>query len=232
MKRAAQIWYEKQPENYGSGAYILPEEWQIEAMEEYAKQFIKNKDNNMKKHELLKGAYDNYKAGITFKCIDALEPIKSSGVYEISDMGRVIDPINNACVWDGEWAEIIPEKTERKFILKSEDGVNLYDGDEYCSVWLESKRWTFNGMHRLDTSKAVVCFPKECKAFSTRETAQAWIKEQNKPKQLLVLMDIQGSSAIVRCDSVSFKHNEEFQFSLSSSEMDALIKAYQSLQQS
>lgn len=34
-KTAEEIWEEKQPERYGCGAYILPDDWQLEAMEEH-----------------------------------------------------------------------------------------------------------------------------------------------------------------------------------------------------
>lgn len=46
MKTAEEIYEEHQPEHYGCGAYILPEDWQIQAMKAYAIELAKQTQIN------------------------------------------------------------------------------------------------------------------------------------------------------------------------------------------
>ncbi|HYH13985.1 MAG TPA: hypothetical protein VD794_02125 [Flavisolibacter sp.] len=74
------------------------------------------------------------------------------------------------------------------FIMKSEDGVDLYEGDEYHRAYFD-KAWVYDFCTDLKTNHAVNRkdqWAAEAKAFSTKEAAEAWIEEQNRPKHITV----------------------------------------------
>lgn len=77
----------------------------------------------MKKHKLLKHAYDNYPKGIRFKCISSGEEIISNGKFIINGNKRVLHitennngkgVLSNIIDCQLKWATIVPEKTAVK----------------------------------------------------------------------------------------------------------------------
>lgn len=231
----------------------------------------------MKKHELLKYAYDNYQKGINFKNIATGQIVESTGKFILSGFG-VYDEGNNHYLYsvtnDDKWAEIVTEKqksildgkvaievknerefkllmqhyeskgwkaenmqspisiyshqkngmttkiwkygagfhgisfnNEKKdckiisfeefakeigielpvFIMKSEDGVDLYKGDNYIEVVKYGERWSFSNAGNVAYLRmGAMCNTEEIKAFSTKETAEAWILEANKLTKIAI----------------------------------------------
>lgn len=75
---------------------------------------------------------------------------------------------------------------DRAFVLKSVDGVDLYEGDEYIPVYLHGNKWAFENSNLKPISKCHTASlsPNNCKAFASFEAAEKWIEEQNKPKDI------------------------------------------------
>ena len=140
----------------------------------------------MKKHELLKYAYDNYPKGTKFKSAPSKIENVSNGKFIISCTGAVkmdknergtiiFSPING-------WAEIVKEEN-RKPLLISEDGVKLFEGSGFHYVHLRLSKWSYLGFcPELKKTHLEITSPVIAKAFSTKEAAEKWIEEQNNPK--------------------------------------------------
>ena len=78
-----------------------------------------------------------------------------------------------------------------KFIMKSEDGVNLYEGDECYNVEIKNgiaslSKNLFKNLFPCLSSSYFITRPTEYKAFHSKENALKWIDEQNKPKEITV----------------------------------------------
>lgn len=72
------------------------------------------------------------------------------------------------------------------FVMTSEDGVPLYEGDDYHRVYFNSE-WEYKGFVGNPTkseNNPAYGDPAHNKAFSTREAAESWIADQNKPKTI------------------------------------------------
>jgi len=219
----------------------------------------------MKKHELLKYAYDNYPKGVLcrFKSAPNVDHVSTGKFRIIEGTGNgtcVISDDDNHCFYasDGnEWAQIVNPKiavkveNEKEFhalmkyydglgkklnnglkplafevrkinfpmfvmtddltfcdadgleeiysessftefakehniklpLLKSEDGVWLYEGDEYHEALLENGifRYCKGSNHFLNIEARAITIPNESKAFSAKQSALEWIEAQ-KPK--------------------------------------------------
>lgn len=93
--------------------------------------------------------------------------------------------------------------TVPKFIMKSEDGVDLYEGDDHSVVTLcLSGEWSYAGDQKLAKSQMVVLESNRAKAFSTREAAEKWIEEQNRPKEFEI--EFKNGSILVTKDWITF----------------------------
>jgi len=123
------------------------------------------------------------------------------------------------------------------FILRSEDGVDLYEGDNYHRVYFK-KVWEYDRCSDLKQHHAVNRkdeFASKAKAFSTREAAEDWISEMNKPKSILIAeessypVEVFNHEIVVKCKT-SHKHLDNI--IISASELESIYKAYQSLQES
>lgn len=141
----------------------------------------------MKKHQLIKHAYDNYPKGTVFLSCVTESKITSCGVFHLSKQGSVVDSESKMFVKNytsDKWATIVTD--ERKPLLKSEDGVDLFEGDEYWIVsCLSTQKWWLNCCQKLQAHHVVITRHVVHKAFSTREAAEVWIKEANKPKEIV-----------------------------------------------
>ena len=73
-----------------------------------------------------------------------------------------------------------------KFIMKSEDGVDLYEGDEYVYVLFAGGKWSISTSNFCGMYSYSFCIKerKTSKAFHSKENALKWIDEQNKPKEI------------------------------------------------
>lgn len=99
------------------------------------------------------------------------------------------------------------------FVLKSEDDVDLYVND---GIW--TTRSTRSGIGpckwNLPLSKSITAqvateltvFSNDVKAFSTKEAAEKWVTEQNKPKEIVIDYDSE-TKAVVNKSKVVFQLN-------------------------
>jgi len=282
----------------------------------------------MKKHELLKYAYDNYKKDVRF--ITLLEKLtcRSSGVFELNedDYNAISDVNTGQYIYEyGRWATIVPEakpsilsgkcaiqvNNEREFkllmehyaskgwvpcpiqidkndfgtthhiieysnpflrmdesniiatnqytiipfsdfatevgitvpvfVMTSEDGVPLYEGDGYyraCDIGSKGK-WqliTIGGSDPTSgklTASHRMSFSDNERIFSTKEAAEKWCKEQNKPKSIMVSefsqypVEVTAKKFTIKCGN---SDNHLDNLVIHSDELEEIYKAYKSLQ--
>lgn len=142
----------------------------------------------MKKHELLKHAYDNYPKGTNFiSFADNKEVVASSGKFRVSQnnhQGIWVTDVETSwvvfCPDKKKWAEIVENKEP---LLVSEDGVPLYEGDKYWDTFFNEK-WDSPKVFTLFSNSVVVTHPNNSqKAFSNKEAAEAWIECANENLQ-------------------------------------------------
>lgn len=143
----------------------------------------------MKKHELLEKAMKDYPEGTI------IYSTSGNGITHTTQMPYCIDECGSVQDNSGwliyykaldKWAGIVPDKV---FVMTSEDGIPLYVGDEFIHVSNRFEdKWALNDRMKFYASNTHVVTeqPKTDKAFSTKEAAEAWIKEQNKPKEIKI----------------------------------------------
>lgn len=127
------------------------------------------------------------------------------------------------------------------FVMTSEDGVDLYEQDFYYTA-IYRDEWHLDShacSHKTggDRNKFVMDkgrkFNNNLKAFSTKEAAEAWIKEQNKPKEIIVS---KNSSFPVKVTNNEIKilcgdtENHKYNIIISPIELEEMYTAYKSLQ--
>lgn len=195
-----------------------------------------------KKHELLKYTYDNYPVG-TIATYGG-DPIECEGKYEFAESGWILNTVSGRPIYDSdrnEWAKIV-KHPNRKFVMKSEDGVDLFEGDDFYSafmstyrkVWTLGKRNVSGDCHVFNLNakeSAVVVQPEKYKAFSTKQAAEKWIEEQNKAKELTVQLGME--KAIISIDNgISFYRSYQGAsfFGIAEDELEQIYHAYKSLQ--
>lgn len=173
----------------------------------------------MKKHELLKYAYDNYPKGTKFKQMASGKTIESTGEFNLvvnTTYFYISDANNSNFVYSssdiGQWAEIV---TGREPLLTSEDGQPLYKGDKFFGCSKNSKGvWQldyitedhyFGDKHEFelddiepksnDLSFKYYPYNDDNKLFSTKQAALDWIEKMNKPekKYLKIERDLNNS---------------------------------------
>jgi len=163
-------------------------------------------NSKIKKHELLKYAYDNYPKGTIARFPSAKNTDHiSDGIFKILD----INHSGNTDIFSGEglncfyishdeegdfigqWAEVVTKPEEEKVLLS--DGTSIKYGD---AVYIVIKR--LNG-YELDTHQSPYKTDGDKTKFilsentlngdveytsSTKEAALKWIEEMNKPKSI------------------------------------------------
>lgn len=134
------------------------------------------------------------------------------------------------------------------FIMKSEDGVDLYEGDKFWwaelinfvkrDEWVLAYHEDSGDKHQFVfkfnfSDSKVVTNHKQNKAFSTKQSAEKWIAEMNKPKFITVSkdspfeVDVWKDKAVVLCEkSETHEHN----IVLTGKEIEEIYAAYKSLQ--
>lgn len=119
------------------------------------------------------------------------------------------------------------------FVMKSEDGVDLYEGDRYAHAYRHKgdDRWSL-GVSQLKFTKdrQAVCNPKEVKAFSTKEAAEKWIAEQNKPKEIVIDYDSETKAVVSKSKVVFELNGSGVHFTLTNNHLSDVYAAYKSLQ--
>jgi len=206
----------------------------------------------MKKHEAIKISYDNYPKGTVIKWIDGF-PLTVDGTYKWVGKHKIHDG-QGFCVYDSEsngsvWAKIVPAEVEEKktFILKSEDGVDLYSGDEMWAVQLNktSNKWELDlflkkecfvlpdtsGVIEPDVDFPAITTPDTYKAFSTRESAEAWVNKMNMPLFTTVELFCGMEAHVYGGEIILIKDADKTVFSLYPSDIEDIAHVYTSKQQ-
>lgn len=132
------------------------------------------------------------------------------------------------------------------FVMTSEDGADLYSGMEMYGVKFNPslKIWALNGFH-LEGMPFVLtdakCEPDEdfpyltCssrnKAFSTREAAEAWILEANKPKCIEVKLFSRDHNALIYKDQIEL-YGGGISFIMKPSDLEDMLRAYKTISKS
>lgn len=133
---------------------------------------------------------------------------------------------------DGEVWRVKGEFEPAKFVMRSEDGVDLYEGDNYHRAYAyENGVWIYDFCEKLALNH-VVCNPaisSLAKAFSTKEAAEKWIDEQNKPKSVQVPL-FNTNMAMVSKDKIDIIDVIGASISLKPSDIEDMLHAYKSLQ--
>jgi len=118
------------------------------------------------------------------------------------------------------------------FVMTSEDGVPLYEGDEYHEAhkcdnddnWMYLKGPDFN----MCVETRPVSIPNKSKAFSTRESAEKWIQEQNKPKCIDVKLFNRYHHALIYKDKVEI-YGGGVNFIMKPSDLEDILHAYRTI---
>lgn len=123
-----------------------------------------------------------YKNGFTYMC-DSSYPVKT-----FKDHGYTIIPFSD---FAAEVGISVP-----MFVCTSEDGVDLYEGDDFSYAFIgEDKKWQLG----RPTRKIVKGDKNQnwLKNFSTKQAAELWIKEANKTKEIRLTDNNCNTYAIV-----------------------------------
>lgn len=123
---------------------------------------------------------------------------------------------------------------QRKPLLISENGVPLYEGDEFCFVNkldFEIDLFMSEKMYKLDSkSTPENTIHKNHLLFSTKQAALEWIEAQ-KPKSITVELFTLQVNAICTSDKVTIKDlDEEFSVVISKEKLAEIYKAMEELQ--
>lgn len=118
--------------------------------------------------------------------------------------------------------------TAPKFIMRSEDDVDLYEGDEFYHVHFTTGTtgWKENISNPVKKYQetGVLTRGHINKAFSTREAAEKWIEEQNRPKEIK-LTDQDGQTYAIINGNGFIAHINRY----NSYQLEEIYNAYQSL---
>ena len=136
------------------------------------------------RQELLEEAKRKYPVGTRFKSAysnSCVEIVKNTNFYYHNNSDITANSIHGITVYHGgNWAEVI------KPIFKSEDGVDIYEGDTIYYVRKDFK----------DSSNEVIGYRNYCGLysdlniyFSTKEAAEEYV-DKNKPKDLKYYEDL------------------------------------------
>jgi len=165
----------------------------------------------MKKHELLKYAYDNYPKGTKFKQMASAKTIESTGEFNLlinTTYFYICDANNSNFVYsssdNGKWAEIV---TDKKPLFIAEDDTEMFENSECHWVFEHNGKWNYN--NRIDFCKNHVDIVTNQhhihRVFGTEENAHHWIEKMNKPKEIEVkLFGYETVIALVGKEQVSF----------------------------
>lgn len=123
------------------------------------------------------------------------------------------------------------------FIMKSEDGVDLYEGDDSFVPQQEfDKNKILQGIKyrsviKFEVGRYILTNKDNSPRFSTLEAAEKWIAQQNKPKEIEIKLFGQFAKALINNNNIKFI-NGDFSCSisyLSHSDIEAIYNAIQQL---
>lgn len=118
------------------------------------------------------------------------------------------------------------------FVMKSEDSVDLYVGDEYYFVHkYDKKNWQLgDSFSKITMNSASFLSPGNSKAFSTKQAAEKWCYYHNKPKE--IKLEFEGGECIVTKDKICVHLDVENGkgYYMNGGEIEPIYEAYKSLQ--
>lgn len=131
------------------------------------------------------------------------------------------------------FADFAAEVGLPKFIMKSEDGVDLHAGDQAVLVSLEySGKYSVVSTITLTEKTGVKLVPADNTfVFSTREAAEKWIEEQNRPKMAHAKLFDKSYRAVATDGHIDVYCNDSFVIRMMPSDLEDMLHAYKSLQQ-
>jgi len=197
------------------------------------------KVNNDREFKLLMEHYEskgwNASNGNSVKNIEKLN-IDSGLQNDLWKYGQGFHAVNvNRSSWN-----IIPFEEFAKevgitfpvFIMKSEDGVDLYQRDLFHEARLNSGSWVYLGGKNWYMDEQAMAYRDNInsKAFSTKEAAEKWIDEQNKPKHATVKLyrHKEYKSAEVTNDKITIRDGNDIYY-LKASDIEDMYHALKSL---
>jgi len=123
-------------------------------------------------------------------------------------------------------------------VMRTNDCVDLYEGDEYyeCVQYRMAGSWTLiSSTYNASINSNSRTHPNMYKAFRTKEAAEFWIEEQNKPKEVTIKHN-DNETSVVSLDQVVISVFDKGQLThktyLSMDAVEAIWLARQSLLQS
>ena len=127
-------------------------------------------------------------------------------------------------------------------VMRSEDGADMYVGDDNYGAEFINGKWELDLFFDNDSSEYVpykmsltssdLHSPQRYRAFSTKEAAESWIKEQNKPKEIVISSNstypihVCDSGACIVCEDTE---NHISNILLSAQEIQEMYTALKSL---
>lgn len=118
------------------------------------------------------------------------------------------------------------------FVMRSQDGVDLYEGDDYYRVCRVDGVWELCSGIGHFTSNDLKLKPAFKSAwFSIKEATEKWITEQNKPKHATIALyrHKDYKSAEITLDKITIRDGNDIYF-LKPSDLEDMLHAYKSLQ--
>lgn len=140
----------------------------------------------MKKHELLEKAMKDYPSGTKIYSTSGNGTSHETQMpYCIDECGSVQDNYGWLIYYKGidKWADIVPLKPTFKFICKSECGNDLYENSPVHTVWKEKDLWVYKRFYTQSKGNIRGNYDGR-KLFCTKEAAESWIEEANKPEEI------------------------------------------------
>lgn len=117
------------------------------------------------------------------------------------------------------------------FVMTSDDGMPLYEGDEYYRAYLgNSEKWHVQGVYNATPTSIMFKYPSGFKAFSTSQSAEEWILEQNKPKEVECKL-FGGKTANISHDVIRIFDGKNT-INLYASDLEDMFHAYKTISNS
>lgn len=170
---------------------------------------ISIKFNNKRELELILKHYES-KGWVWFNGDAPLSKVEVAKIYDYNTNVEYKDKFgfNDSYARNVSFADFAKEVGIEvpKFIMTSEDGVDLYVGDIYYHLWHKSGKWEIlsDRIRPVTVETSFYIGKASDKVFHSKENALKWIEEQNKPKSKTLPLYF-GQEAIINFDKVEVR---------------------------
>lgn len=168
--------------------------------------------------------------------LDSFGPSQTDLIYNSDNLWAVgCNQVNREIISIKELIQglSVKEEPKRKFVIKSEDGVDLCEWDKVVYVWKHNSSWEVLNTYTIgiEVNRDDLNRKNKDKIFSNPEAALKWIEEQNKPKQATVQLGME-KAVLSHDNGISFyRSNQDASFfSITHGELEEIYTAYKSLQ--